>query len=232
MIPAAASIPYVIPGSYAVLSVSDTGMAMDPETRDRIFEPFFTTKERSSGTGMGLATVHGIVKQHRGLIHVYSEPKQGSLFRISSFHGRLCRRAVPPWSLRRPSASAAARPSLSPKSTIPSAKWFVRRSWASAIASWGASDGGQAPRLCETEGPELAILDVIMPRMGGPPLPPLSWLAFRTGPFSSAVAIPNPPALPAWSFRLPAISRSPVAPPPWAAPSAKSWTPPTLRVGS
>jgi PAS domain S-box-containing protein len=161
--------PGLLPGRYAVLSVSDTGCGMDAETRERIFEPFFTTKELGKGTGMGLATVYGIIKQHGGFIHVYSEPGEGSLFRVY----------LPAVREKAPEAGPGAPPTLSlaelrGTETILLAEDHesIREMARQALVGFGyrvlsAGDGEEALRLCRAERPSLAVLDVIMPKMGG-----------------------------------------------------------------
>jgi two-component system, cell cycle sensor histidine kinase and response regulator CckA len=160
---------YVTPGRFAVLSVSDSGIGMDVATKDRIFEPFFTTKELGKGTGLGLATVYGIVKQHAGFIHVYSEPLQGSLFRVylPVMEGAAGARAEKP--------VIPLFANLRGSETILFAEDHesIREMACQSLSSLGyhvlaAVDGEDALRQCEKETPAIAVLDVIMPKLGGP----------------------------------------------------------------
>jgi two-component system, cell cycle sensor histidine kinase and response regulator CckA len=158
------------PGPYSVLSVSDTGTGMSAEVRERVFEPFFTTKERGKGTGMGLATVYGIVKQHAGFVQVYSELGQGSLFRVY-FPSLAEDLSAGPTDAE----AAIAHEGLRGSEVILFAEDHdsIREMVRQALIGFGyrvlaATDGQQALSLCEGEIPALAVLDVVMPRLGGP----------------------------------------------------------------
>jgi PAS domain S-box-containing protein len=159
--------PYMKAGRYAVLSLSDTGIGMDEETRERIFEPFFTTKGPDKGTGLGLAVVYGIVKQHNGFIHVYSEQGKGTTFRIY----------FPAVDVPPDSKVVAARGIIrGGGETILLAEdnESVRHLAEQTLISNGyrvliACDGEEAVDIFRRHGKEIAIvvLDMVMPNKGG-----------------------------------------------------------------
>ncbi|MBS1841661.1 MAG: response regulator [Acidobacteria bacterium] len=161
--------PHVAPGKYAVLSVSDTGIGMDAETKERIFEPFFTTKEPGKGTGMGLASVYGIVKQHGGFVHVYSEVGQGTLFRVylpsSASEGI-------PAAANLNVTVIASQPHGTELVLLAEDHESIREMARHTLMNLGyrvlsAADGEEALQLVEREKPALAVLDVVMPKLGG-----------------------------------------------------------------
>ncbi|HEQ60735.1 MAG TPA: PAS domain S-box protein [Firmicutes bacterium] len=159
--------PWAKEGRYVLLTLADTGVGMTPEIQDRIFEPFFTTKEEGRGTGLGLAMVYGIVKQHNGLIHVYSELGKGTVFKIY----------LP--AVERPASVIEPKP---PKEApgghetilLAEDEEMVRELAVRILEEAGytvlpALNGEEAIELFEKHAEEvaLALLDVIMPKKSG-----------------------------------------------------------------
>jgi PAS domain S-box-containing protein len=158
----------VPPGQYVCLTVADTGIGMDEETRARIFEPFFTTKGVGKGTGLGLSTVHGIVSQSGGTIWVYSEPGLGTTFKI--FLPRAEGTATPT------RVRTVEEPTTPPNETIllaedeePTRIAINRNLTRVGYTVIDASNGVEALRLAESYPGKIDLLltDSMMPEMGG-----------------------------------------------------------------
>ncbi len=160
---------WAVPGRFVRLSVTDTGCGMTPEVRERIFEPFFTTKDPSRGTGLGLATTYGIVQQHGGLVHVYSEVGEGTTFKIYLPADSRAADAVD-------AVDDLDEPRARPGETLLVAEDDdrVRKPLLGLLEAAGyrtlpASNGREALRVLSTHLAEvdLAVLDLVMPEMGG-----------------------------------------------------------------
>ena len=155
-------------GEYVVLAVTDTGSGMTPEVRARVFDPFFTTKEIGKGTGLGMAMIYGLVKQHNGYIDLESEPGRGTTVRIF-FPAVNPRTTIAP-------APAEQNGSLvgTERILIVDDEEGIRRAAARALTRFGysveeASDGDHALAVVSNGGPpiDLVLTDVVMPRKGG-----------------------------------------------------------------
>lgn len=160
--------PGAIPGQYVMLEVTDTGMGMDPETQAKIFEPFFTTKDRDKGTGLGLATVYGVVKQSNGYIAVESEKGKGATFKI--YFPRVEQEVVTPCeSIETPLTSRGSETILLVEDAAPLRKLATMFLSDNGYRVLTAANGLEALRLAaQNAGPiHLLLTDVVMPGMNG-----------------------------------------------------------------
>jgi PAS domain S-box-containing protein len=156
------------PGAYVMLAVSDTGIGMDKETQAHIFEPFFTTKGVGKGTGLGLSTVYGIVKQNNGFIWVYSEPGQGSAFKV--YLPKAKGYAASEKKEQHPeTAPGGSETVLIVEDDNPLRKLLQRILQQHGYSVLEAENGEDALRVSEAYAGsvDLLITDVVMPGMGG-----------------------------------------------------------------
>ncbi len=160
----------IMPGSYVMLSVSDSGCGMDEATRERIFEPFFTTKETGKGTGLGLSTVYGIVKQHGGSIWVYSELGRGSTFKI--YFPRVPDPVQTPVTTRQPVAPQGSETILVVEDQAEVRSLVQRVLQKQGYTVLAATAPAEAEDLFLQLGRQIALLvtDVVMPGLSGPDL--------------------------------------------------------------
>lgn len=157
----------VMPGRYVLLTVTDTGHGMDKETVEHVFEPFYTTKRAGEGTGLGLAMVYGIVKQHQGHIMCYSEPGKGTTFKI--YFPSVASRIEAKKKMSRPSLRGGKETVL-----LVDDEDLIRDLGSRILTRAGytvltASNGREALEVFRNEGNRisLVLLDLIMPVMGG-----------------------------------------------------------------
>lgn len=154
-------------GYYAILTVTDTGIGMDEETRERIFDPFFTTKEVGKGTGLGLSMVYGIVTQHEGFVTVDSEPGKGTVVRI--YLPIVASQATAEQPEKKPSVQGNRETILiaeDDRDVRKLSKLILERNGYTVIE---AGDGAEAVRrfLENRERIDLVLLDVVMPKKNG-----------------------------------------------------------------
>ncbi len=155
------------PGEYLVVAVSDTGVGIDKENLERVFEPFFTTKEKGKGTGLGLAMVYGVVKNHRGFVRVYSEVGVGSTFRV---YLPVSGEPEPIAALKDEKTHPLGSETLLVVDDEADIRDFIR----DIFTEYGyqvltASNGPEAIEMYRSRpgGIDLVILDMVMPRMDG-----------------------------------------------------------------